>query len=258
MRARRLRAVALCAVGAGVVTAGISSPHSAASVPVHPAMVGPKEDCTRKADQATLLRFKASDGRVLAGAILGRGPIGIVLVHQSDQDYCGFVPFARTLAVRGYRAFAISLRGHGSSQADKVPNYHYAGDVVGAAAELRRRGARRIFLMGGSVGGTAVVAAAPEVQPAVAGVIDLSGPAMWFDMNAVAAVKRLTVPILFVVSSFDEPFLTDTRNLYAAAASTNKRLVVRKGPDHGTALLDPKYEAPVRALVLSFLKTHSG
>lgn len=221
-------------------------------------MLAPKESCVSKADHATVLRFKASDGRILAGVIFGRGAVGIVLVHQSDQDYCGFVPFARTLAARGYRAFAISLRGHGSSQGDRVPNYHHARDVLGAAAELRRRGARKIFLMGGSLGGTAVVAAAPDVSPRVSGVIDLSGPASWFDMDAVAAVKRLTAPILLVASSLDEPFVTDTRNLYAASASADKRLVVRNGPDHGTSLLDPRYEAPVRALVLSFLKTRSA
>ena len=45
-----------------------------------------------------------------------------------------------------------------------------------AAAELRRRGADRLVLVGFSMGGTAAVEAAAEITPPVAGVISLSGP----------------------------------------------------------------------------------
>jgi hypothetical protein len=36
-------------------------------------------------------------------AVLGTGPVGVVLSNQSDQNLCGWLPFANTLAARGFR-----------------------------------------------------------------------------------------------------------------------------------------------------------
>jgi hypothetical protein len=37
-------------------------------------------------------------------AVLGTGRLGVVLSNQSDQNLCGWLPFAKTLATRGFRA----------------------------------------------------------------------------------------------------------------------------------------------------------
>ena len=211
------------------------------------------ERCLHGSEQA--IRFRTSDGIRLAGALLGKGKVGVVLVPQSNHDYCGFVPFARLLAARGYLALSVSLRNHGSSGREEVPNQHHPRDVAAAAKELRRRGATKVFLVGASLGGTAVLTAAPDLSPPVAGVVDLSGPAEFTDMDALEAMPRLTAPALFVVGRLDTAFVSDTRSMYRAAASTDKKLVVRPGGEHGTALVDAR-SGVVRNLVYGFLRGH--
>jgi pimeloyl-ACP methyl ester carboxylesterase len=178
-----------------------------------------------------------------------------VLAHQSNQDYCGWYFFAKTLAAQGYRALAFSFRNHGSSGRGEQANIHHDRDVAAAAAELRRRGAERIFLIGASLGGTAVVTAAPGIEPAVAGVVDLSGPASYTDLDALAAAKQLRVPVIFAVARFD-PFVADTQAMYRASPSKEKRLVIRPGGAHGTDLLRGSAGAFMRPLLLGFLRAH--
>src|SRR4030095_11386966 len=61
--------------------------------------------------------FRASDGALLDGAEVGDGDVGVVLAHESPSDLCPWLPFAKTLADHGYRAFAFDFRGSGSSPA---------------------------------------------------------------------------------------------------------------------------------------------
>ena len=59
--------------------------------------------------------FRASGGARLAGAVLGRGSTGVVLAHTTGADRCQWLPFARELAKKGYRALVFDMRGYGAS-----------------------------------------------------------------------------------------------------------------------------------------------
>jgi hypothetical protein len=65
-------------------------------------------------------------------AVLGTGPVGVVLSNQSDQNLWGWLPFARTLTARGFRALVYDY-----STTDP------ADDVSQAAAKLRQLGRAR-------------------------------------------------------------------------------------------------------------------
>ena len=56
-----------------------------------------------------IAQFVVDDGTRVQGVLLGRGPAGVVLAHQSDQTLCDWLPFARHLAAEGFRAFPIDL-----------------------------------------------------------------------------------------------------------------------------------------------------
>jgi pimeloyl-ACP methyl ester carboxylesterase len=234
VRRRHLVAIALLAVAVS----------SAAAAP--PPL---EESCLRPAERARTVRFRTADGTRLAGVLLGKGQKGVVLAHQLGGDLCQWLPFARVLGSAGFRALAFDFRGYGSS-ARVTPNVRLDRDVAGAAAELRRRGVRSVFLMGASMGGTAVLGAAPAIRPRVAGVVDLSGPVSIGGVDALAAVRRLTSPALFVAARFDRSFADSTRLLYRAAASREKRLMITGGTEHGVDLL---VIPAVRRRVLMFL-----
>ena len=87
---------------------------------------------------ATNARFRTADGVRLAGAVLGKGVTGIVFAHQVAGDRCQWLPFARELAGKGYRALVFDMRGYGASSG--IANVDPHLDVAAAAKELRRRG----------------------------------------------------------------------------------------------------------------------
>lgn len=232
----------------------------------------PSSRCGTATAKATLVRFQAADGTSLNGVLVGRGPTGVVLVHQYPSDLCGFWPFATYLAKRGLRAFAIDLRCFGRSA---CPEGEAKGRVVddldAAAAELRRRGVTSVALVGASMGGAAVLTAGTRVKPQVAAVVSLSGEADptnlvgGIPLNAGAVVDQLTVPTMFVVATNDQYVsVQETRTMHRAVKSDAKRLEVLSGDFdglHGWELLrNPVTGAefgPVAARVAAFLSAHT-
>ena len=217
------------------------------------------ERCVRKADHARIVRFRAGDRVRLLGVLMGKGPVAVALAHESDGSLCNWLPFARVLARNGYRALAFDFRGSGSSAlARGSRSARYDSDIVGAAAFLRRTGAKRVFLAGASMGGTAALVAGARVAPTVAGVISLSGPASYGPLDAEHAVQRLHVPVLFVAAVGDPDFANDAKKLYDETSETDKQLKVVSGYQHGTFLLRGRAGAAVRGLFLGFVKSRAG
>ena len=102
---------------------------------------------------------------LLDGAVLGRGPVGIVLAHEAFGDLCRWVPYGNLLSQEGFRVLVFVYRGFGLSA--KVGGARAAridADIAGAIAELRRRGAKKIVLVGASLGGAAVLSPTAAIR----------------------------------------------------------------------------------------------
>jgi alpha-beta hydrolase superfamily lysophospholipase len=202
--------------------------------------------------------FRASDGALLDGAEVGDGDVGVVLAHESQSDLCPWLPFAKKLADHGYRAFAFDFRGSGSSPAQFAAKAtRYDLDVSAASNELRSLGAKKVFLAGASIGGAAVMAASPSVDPQPAGVLSFSGEPELLD--AMASAPKTKVPLLVLLARNDGYTSVDSeRRFVRAAASPDKQLVVYPDDWHGWDLLyHAPYKARVDALVFDFLREHS-
>ena len=188
----------------------------------------------------------------------GRGPVGVVLAHESPADLCGWLPYMAVLRSSGLRVLAFDFRGYGDSQRPPSTSKYlaYAQDFRAAIARLRADGARKVFLMGASFGGAAALTYAPGLP--LAGVISLSGEAQLAgaDLDALAAVPRLRAPLL-IVGSRDDRYLPvpDALRLLHRAGSRDKRTAFYPGAFHGWDLVeDAPYAARVRALVLEWIR----
>jgi alpha-beta hydrolase superfamily lysophospholipase len=236
--------IRLVAVAVAVLVAAVAN--------VAPADPAARWDgCTPKAGD---VRFSAADGTKLVGHRYGSGTTAVVLVHQIRGSICQWAPYAKRLAGLGYTAFALDLRGNGDSQRRAYPaNQRYGGDVAAAVKAVRRLGAREVFLVGASLGGSAAISAAANTRPAVDGVVSVSGAA---DLaGAIDAVTRVQVPSLFVAGADDTDFANDARRLYAASSAKDKTLEVLPGAyEHGTQLVAAR--SSVQALIEKFLRTH--
>jgi pimeloyl-ACP methyl ester carboxylesterase len=201
------------------------------------------------------VRFKAADGTRLAGYRLGRGRTAVVLAHQSRGDACQWASYARRLAGRGYLVIAFDFRGYGDSQArGGRAAVRLSADVAAAAKAARQRGAQKVFAVGASMGGTAVVAAGAHARPHLTGVISLSGPASFGGVSAIDAVPKLTVPVLYVVGQFDEGFAADAQQLYDATAATDKTIHVLPDGRHGVDFV--RTDGRARGLIEAFIRSH--
>jgi pimeloyl-ACP methyl ester carboxylesterase len=205
--------------------------------------------CLQGRERAAAFRFDVGQGFETVGVVLGGGSRGLVFGHQRGGDLCEWLSTARSYARLGYRVLVFDF--HDQDQVDD--------DVVAAVAELRRRGAPRVVLVGSSMGGTAVLVAAARIRPAVSGVVSLSGPAVFGDIDARSAVVRLRVPVLLMAARLDRPFASAALGLYGAAATRDKRLLVLGSDAHGSAMLTFGQEAArARAAVRGFVTAHLG
>lgn len=119
-------------------------------------------------------------GMRLAGAILPSRPsqtrVGVVLLPQVG-GFCGWLAFAKELALRGVVAFPVDLCGYGDSECRGEPSV--ARQVNVAGDYLRREfGVTRVVLVGASMGGSQTVRAVAGGAKVDAWA-DISGPSAW-------------------------------------------------------------------------------
>ena len=153
------------------------------------------------------------------------------------------------MLVFDHRGFGSSGSTSRRSRANRVDF-----DVLGAIRTLRARGVQSIVLGGASLGGAAVLGAAALVIPSVDGVISFSSPQIYANVDAMADVRALRTPVLFLADEHDAEFADEARMLYDACASPDKRLVITGGAEHGFRLLN---NPDTRGLVDSFIAAHS-
>jgi hypothetical protein len=195
-----------------------------------------------------LVRFHAPRKKLRA-AVIGSGPIGVVLANQTDNTVCEWLPFPSSLAAHGMRVLAFDY-GNGDESAE----------VQGAAHFLRAHGAWRLVLIGASIGGAVVIDAGVHLRPAPAAVISLSAVPEATTYPFPADAKRLRSPI-FQIGGTEDPLTqtgADTRMLFRASPSPAKRLLLIPGAAHGTDFVGPSGMARVRQAILAFIRAHAA
>jgi dienelactone hydrolase len=194
------------------------------------------------------------DGVSIATYSQGQGTTAIVLVHQVNQDHCGWSAEAGALAKK-YRVMSIDLRGYGTSQRAKgTTAFAYRNDIAAAVTELRAKGAKKVVLVGASMGGSAVVVAGAFINPPVDGIVAVSAPTNYKGQNAKTAAPKLAIPARFLAASDDGSAVTSAKSLDKSANnSPDHQAVVFTTGGHGWALLRPG--SPAESALTSFVDT---
>ena len=224
--------------------------------------VGPADACLSADEARTAIVLRSGSGADLGGVVLGDGPVGVVLAHESLGSLCEWLPYGRRLASLGYRVLAFDLNGFGSSPPSPGSPSRPAQDldVIAAAARLRELGVTRVVLIGANLGGIAALVAATEIDPPVEGVIDMSGQIEMGGLDSLTAAAAIEVPVLYVMSSTDE-YRRDVRATYEATRVADRHLEVVDAIAHGVSLLDPAENAHADRLaetIERFIADHTG
>jgi pimeloyl-ACP methyl ester carboxylesterase len=195
------------------------------------------------------ITFKTTDGVTVSATLLGSGASGIVLGHMLGSDRADWLSYARRLAGDGYMALALDFRGHGKSTKRPVANLER--EMVAAAAFLKGQGAKRIALVGASMGGTAAVKAA--ASGAAAALIAISSPQSYGAFVTTADLRRITVPSLWIVGQDDADFVRSMRIMWKGARGP-KRFQEFPGAWHGTQFFDAPFAEAFGSLMRGFLR----
>ena len=247
--------------GVGLATAGQSLGHPSSLPKTLPKLCGLPDV------EGAVVQFKAGDGANLVGAVAGRtgGRVGVVVANTADGEICNWVSLGgdpkltNALVADGDQVLFFDYRGTGRSpKTSGSRSSAFDQDVLGAVAELRRRGAKRIVLVGGSVGGIVSLVAATKLKPSPAAIIGLSASGTsppFTDSDGGTAATKLHAPLLLVVAHDD--VLATARSLFKASSAKDKQLLVVPGSSHAFFGLDPS-GPKIRARVLTLIRAHTG
>ncbi len=188
-------------------------------------------------DRAKLVAIENVEHGLAVAHDTGAGDTAVLLLHQADAGLCQWSGFAGLLAGKGYRALSLDVNSRDAVEFAQA-----------AVAHLRGSGAKRVFVVGASRGGTIALAAAAGVTPPVDGVVSLSAPTV-YDADARTAVAQLTVPVIIAAGEDEARFADAARELFQKSVSPHKKLLLPDSYRHGVGLLD---EA-MHTLLLAFL-----
>jgi pimeloyl-ACP methyl ester carboxylesterase len=202
---------------------------------------------------------ETDDGVRLYMIEAGSGETAAVLAHGGRSDVCETLSFAKRLVAAGYRIVAFDFRGSGRSGSSKQDPLALGRDLAAAVAHARAAGAARVFLIGSSMGGAAIVQNTSALS--VEGRISLSGTRLWpgFGINDPAGLPHVRTPFLYVGSRDDwRAPLEEALSIFRRIGAADKRTAVYPGSDHGWQLVEGSpFAAKARTLVLHWLADHS-
>ncbi|MDL9981213.1 alpha/beta hydrolase family protein [Microbacterium sp. ASV49] len=174
--------------------------------------------------------------------LLGSGTRTVVISNQSDGDLCVWLPFARTLLDKGFRVALYNYVGNSGENLQAVVKH------------LRASGAGSIAVLGGSEGAKASIVAAAALDPQPAALVSLSPEVALQRVPVEPSAAAVRCPALFVTGDDDGFGSTPaTKTFYEVSPSTDKKLIVIPGKDHGIELLS---HPDVNEAVLAFLAEH--
>jgi pimeloyl-ACP methyl ester carboxylesterase len=196
-------------------------------------------------DRFETVRFETEDGGDIGGSLFpAENEPCVVFAHGKSFNKESWYSVAGRLKKSGIPSLAFDFRGYGSSKPGREPSLLF--DVLGAVAFMKRRGCRRIALIGGSMGGAAVLRALENSSdPAVVKVVLLSpagGP----------PVRSTSTKKLFVVSE-KESFYDTVMSLYEGSAEP-KTIRVYTGTSHAQNLFQSTHAGDLLDTITGFLR----
>ena len=201
----------------------------------------------------TPVAFATQDGVTLCGRLYGAGQPSVVLAHMQPTDQESWGAFAETAAREGYTALTFNFRGYAPSGGERETS-KLDVDVEAAVDFLLSRGAKGIFLIGASMGGTASVKYAS--REGVLGVVALSAPTEFEGLNGIGDAGAVTGPKLFIAAEGDRS-AQQAAAAYYEATPEPRILEIYTGSDHGTNLLEGTHGAQVTGRLLEFMEIFS-
>jgi len=196
--------------------------------------------------------FQSTDGVTLSAHRFGSGSNWVILAHMFPADQTSWFSFADSLGASGWTALTFDFRGYGSSAGERDIS-RIDRDLAGAVHYARRSGARRIVIIGASMGGTAALKVSAS-EP-VDGVVALSPPVAFLGLTSEEALPSVRAPKFFLVSKDEMNVSVESVRRQYKAAPEPKRMEVVPGAAHGSRMLEGKAGKSIQGEIIGFVRS---
>jgi pimeloyl-ACP methyl ester carboxylesterase len=201
------------------------------------------------------ISFATEDGGVIFADLYGSGESAVVLAHGGQFDKESWASQARELVASGFEVLAIDFRGYGPSHGpgDKDPlSAPLSLDVLAAVHYLHHNGAKKVSIVGGSMGGASAGDACIAARPGDIDRIVMLGAA------PNESADKLKCRSLFLTARNDNsgsgPRLPGIRDQYEKAPQP-KKMIILDGSAHAQFLFQSDQAGRVMQEILRFLSS---
>lgn len=192
-----------------------------------------------------LVQFNPEDGGKIEAALFSADSNSrriIIYAHGAIFNKESWYFLAEEFQKQNIAGLSIDFRGYGNSKPGKTNDKSY--DILGAINYAINNGYTNINIIGGSMGGAAVLSALDQNDSNIAKVV-LMAPADG------PAIKSEQIKKLFIVSK-NEGMVDRVLKIYKASADP-KKLKEYSGSKHAQHLFNSEHENKVKNLIISFI-----
>ena len=187
-----------------------------------------------KQDGSTRVELNTDDNIKIVGDLYEGDDTGIILLHMYTATRQTWKSFAQELQKNGYTVLSIDLRGHGESSLNykQFTEEDFNDMLLDVKAAHSFLGKEKTVVVGASIGANLALKFSEYVEGAVA----LSPSFNYKGIKTDEDAKKVSIPVLLVVSEEDIQSLGDTRKLHQLIKESDLKIYSNKG--HGTRMLD--------------------
>ncbi|MBE9488751.1 MAG: alpha/beta fold hydrolase [Bacteroidetes bacterium] len=191
-----------------------------------------------------LITYATEDGGVIEASFFeGNQDLVVVFAHGAIFNKESWYFMAEKLQKENISSLSLDFRGYGNSKMGSTNKRLL--DILGAIDYLKERGFNNIAIVGGSMGGAAVLNALDIKTDAVIKKVVLLAPA------GGSAIVSESINKLFIVSK-DERLFTRVNMIYDES-SQPKELKVYPGSFHAQHMFKAEYSDELTNIIIDFL-----
>jgi alpha-beta hydrolase superfamily lysophospholipase len=190
------------------------------------------------------VQFKTEDDGIIEAALFEAGKEKVVIfAHGAIFNKESWYFMAEKFREANISSLCIDFRGYGNSNAGKTDQKYW--DILGAVSFLKEKGYREIDIVGGSMGGAAVLSALEQsTDPLIAKVVLLApagGP----------PISANNIQKLFIVSK-EEGLYDRVKTIYNHSANP-KSIKEFEGNAHAQHLFKSRHANELIDLIVRFI-----
>jgi pimeloyl-ACP methyl ester carboxylesterase len=192
----------------------------------------------------TLITYQTEDGGTIEASFFDGGKdLAVIFAHGAVFNKESWYFMAEKLQSKGVSSLSLDFRGYGNSKTGTTTNKAF--DILGAIDYLKKEGFENIVLVGGSMGGAAILNALQIKTNTSIKKVVLLAPA------GGEAVSSSSIEKLFIVSK-NEGLFSKVEMLFNSSTQP-KTLKIYEGSFHAQHMFKSSYADEIARLIIDFI-----